>query len=196
MKNSTVVWTLLAGFLLAAARADETSAPTLAIFTTGAGRPRPNPGPKILAALWSDGMVVWSASRIEGGPPYQRGRFARAKLDSLLQGLEQKGAFTNAALARGWLGPDASFTTIAINDGPRRLRMRSWHELSGQRTNLVVTAHGVELLGKRDREQVMREQPASYRQFQSTWSEIRQAVAALIPEAGEPYEGKIQLPSR
>lgn len=196
MNNLSLVCVLITGFLQAAGRAEETNPPTLAIYTTETGRSRPHFGPKIVVALWNNGTVVWSASSFEGGPPYQQGRFPREKLDSLLQGLESKGAFTNTALNRGWLGPDASFTTIAISDGQRRLQLRSWHELFERRTNLVATALGIEPLGTRDRAQVLREQPELYRQFQSVWSEIRRAVAELVPKTGEAYEGQIQIPPR
>ena len=63
-----------------------------------------------------------------------------------------------------------------------------------QNTNLVVTAQGIGALDGKKREEVLEQQPEDYRRFRSTWSEIREAVAALLPQTGEPYEGKIQIP--
>jgi len=83
-----------------------------------------------------------------------------------------------------------------IEDGRRRLRMESWHELFEQNTNLVATAGGITPLGGARREDVLQKQPETYRRFRDTWSEIRQAVEALIPKTGAPYEGKIQMPEK
>jgi hypothetical protein len=43
---------------------------------------------------------------------------------------------------------------------------------------------------------MLREQPEPYRRLRNTWSEIRQAVEALIPKTGEPYEGTIPIPAK
>ena len=76
------------------------------------------------------------------------------------------------------------------------MRLESWHELFEQNTNLVATADGITALGGAKREDVLRKQPEAYRRLRSTWSEIRQAVEALIPGTGEPYQGVIQLPNK
>jgi hypothetical protein len=140
--------------------------------------------------------MIWSESRIAGGPPHRQGRFTGERLVSLLGSLEAQGAFTNAALRRPWFGPDSKTTRIAINDGRRRLMLESWHELYEQNSNTVATAAGLEPLQGRNREAVLREQPEEYRQFRNTWSEIRRSVEALIPRHGEPYGGKIPIPDK
>jgi hypothetical protein len=176
----------------------ETNAPSLVIYTSG-GYPPPgatNFGPQIIVVLWSDGKIVWSGNEITGGPPLRQGSFPKEKLAALMDTVERKGAFTNQALRRAWLGPDSRFTTIAADDGRRKLRLLSWHELFEQRTNLVATAHGIEGLGGRNRDTVLQDQPEDYRQFRKIWSEIRQAVVALVPMTGEPYEGPLPIPTR
>jgi len=179
-------------------RAAETKAPALVIYTIASVPVVVSSnyiGRQVNAALWSDGKIVWSESRTSAGPLYKEGRFPPEKLAALLDKLEHKGAFSDEALKRAWLGPDSSFTVIAINDGQRHLTMRSWHEGFEQRTNLVATANGIESLGEKKREDVLREQPEDYRRFRETWSEIRQAVAAIVPENGEPYQGQITIPA-
>jgi hypothetical protein len=177
-----------------------TNAPVIVICNTIGYPPPPPPGqtfdfsPPIVAALWDDGRIVWSETGIGGGPPLRQGQFAPEKLKSLLGSLVAQGAFTNAALRRTWTGPDSQTTKIVINDGPRRLRMESWHELFESNTNLIVTAQSVASLNGRDREAVQREQPEAYRQFRSTWKQIRDAVASLIPAKGEPFNGKVPIP--
>lgn len=175
--------------------AEETSEPTLVFYSSGDRGPRStNFGPMVIAALWNDGRIVWSESHIKGGPPYKEGRFPREKLESLLTSLEGNRAFSDTSLARAWFGPDSSYTTIAIDDGRRRLRLQSWHESFEQNTNLVATAAGITPLRGRKLEDMLRQQPEEYRRFREIWSEIREAVAVLIPKTVEAYEGKLVIP--
>jgi hypothetical protein len=192
---------IITGFVMLAVAVDlrgaDTNLPVIAIYTSDWGLGSTNSGPRVIAALWTDGRVVWSsASPIEGGLSYKQGRVSREKLGTLLDDLEHKGVFTNKTLAQAHFGPDSRFTTIAISDGRRRLKMQSWHELYEQNTNVVASAHGLESLGGRNRERVLESQPAEYRRFRNTWSEIRQAVTALIPKTGEPFVGKLQISSK
>jgi hypothetical protein len=197
MKTPSLLLALCAALFLPTVRAAETNAPALTIYRF-VERPRVSGEIRfpVIAALWRDGRIVWSESRIKGGPPYQQGRFPREKLDSLLDTLERKQVFRDAAQLRGSFGPDSDYTIVVIEDGRRRLRMESWHELFEQNTNLVATAGGITPLGGARREDVLQKQPETYRRFRDTWSEIRQAVEALIPKTGAPYEGKIQMPEK
>jgi hypothetical protein len=189
---------LLCLFLLMAAAQAATNVPTLIIYRFAGGPARTGEiSFPVITALWSDGQIVWSESRIKGGPPYRQGRFAPEKLESLLATLEGKGVFKDAARFRGNFGPDAGYTIIAIDDGRRRLRIESWHELvEEQNTNLVATAAGISTLGGAKREDVVRKQPEAYRRLRDTWSEIRRAVGALTPKTGEPYAGEIPIPGK
>jgi hypothetical protein len=181
-----------------ASHAAETNLPAVVVYTSD-GMPPPgssaNSEPQVIAALWTNGCIVWSNSRTRGGPPYQAGNFPPERLAALLDRLKRQGAFGDKALARSYFGPDSGFTVIAIDDGRRKFTMRSWHEGFEQRTNLVVTALGVEPLGDRKREDVLRDQPEDYRRFRGTWAEIRQAVTALVPATGNPFEGKVTIPT-
>ena len=189
-----VTLTILVG--TAAARGAEGGPPVIAIYTEGLRRSSTNTGPQVIAALWADGRIVWSASATNGGPPYRQGKFLTEKLRTLLDRLAEKDVFADKTLARAWYGPDAAYTTIAIGDGQRRLRLRSWHERFEQNTNLVALASGITSLQGRNRETLLREEPAEYRKFREVWSELRQAVAGLVPQTGVPYTGPIQIERR
>ena len=184
-------------FILSSAVAANADQPALSIYTSDWGLGSTNIGPQIIAALWTDGRIVWSSkSLIEGGRPLKQGKFPPEKLRALLDNLDGKGVFKNKALNQAKFGPDSQFTSISINDGKRRLKMESWHELFEINTNLVATAHGIEVLGSRSRERVMNEQPADYKAYIATWSEIRQAVSELIPKEGQPFEGEVKIKSK
>lgn len=186
-----IITLILASVGLGAA---DTNRPVVAIYHSSLGWHSPRSSPQVVAALWSDGRIIWSATN--GGAPYRHDRFSLEKLDALLGSLDRKGVFTNQALTRPNLGPDSSFTTIAIDDGRRRLKMASWHELAERHTNIVASADGLEPLEGRNRQQVLQSQPAEYRRFRSTWSEIWQSVTALIPERGDPYNEPVQIQTR
>ena len=180
--------------VIASSHAADTNHPVVAIYNSDWGLFSTNPEPAVITAVWADGRIVWSGTN--GGAPYLQGSFATNKLDALLSSLDRKGAFTNQALTQPYFGPDSRFTTIAIDDGRRRLKMASWHELFEENTNLVATAHGIEPLAGRSREWVLQRQPSEYRSYRSTWSEIRQAVTAMIPKEGEPYDGDIRISTK
>ena len=177
----------------------ETNAPTLLICRITGGPPLPgstNTGPRIIAALWSDGRIVHSEAPLKGGPPFRAGRFQPERLVTLLDTLDRKGAFSDQALRRPYVGPDAGFITILIDDGRRRLKLQSWHELFEENTNLVATAQAIATLDGRKRDEVLAQQPEEYRRFRNIWAGIRQAVAAVIPKETRPFDGRIQILNR
>ena len=197
MKTLSLLPVVCAALMIPHARAEETNVAALTIYQS-VFRPRAISETRypVIAAVWRDGRIVWSEDRLKGGPPYRQGPFPREKLDSLLDALERKQVFSDASQLRRSFGPDSDYTVIAIDDGRRRVRLESWHELFEQNTNLVATAGGITPLRGDKREDVLRQQPETYRRFRDTWSEVRQAVEALIPKTGEPYEGKIRIPGK
>lgn len=194
-----IVFALLMGVLpLQTPAADAPAGPVILIYNTVGFPPPPPPdatnvvtGPRLVAALWGDGKIIWSDQRIAGGPPYFHGRFDAKKLEALLGSLQSQSALTNAAFPRLWFGPDSSTMRIAVNDGQYHLALESWHESFEQSSNLVATAQSVRSLEGRSRDEVLREQPADYRQFRSAWREIRDKVAEMTPAQGEPFTDKL-----
>jgi hypothetical protein len=174
--------------------AADTNTPNVVIYNSDWDLGSSRPGPEIITALWSDGRIVWSATN--AGAPLLQGRFAPEKLTALLDSLDKKGVFTNNTLTRPHFGPDSAFSTISIDDGRRRLTMLSWHELAEENTNSVATANGIESLAGRNRKEVLEHQPPEYQNFRRIWSDIRQKVAALIPQKGVPYSGKVTIPTK
>jgi hypothetical protein len=157
-----------------------------------AGRPKPQ-GPNIFVAAWADGHVIWSKDKLWGGPPYLVGEFDASKLKTLLDGLLTRKVFDDASLGREYVGPGAAHVVVEVSYGKNRLRMLSWHEMVERRDNLVATARGSEPLAKRTREEVLREQPAAYRQFREVWKTVRKALSECVPSKGRVYAGSPPL---
>lgn len=168
-----------------------TNEPFITIYESNWRLGSVEPSPRIISVIWRDGRIVWSTTN--SGAPYRQSRISLIQIDSLLGALKRRGVFTNAALNKVHFGPDSPFTTILINDGHRRLKMQSWHEVFEARSNSVATAYGIEPLGKRSRESVLKQQPSEYRAYRAVWTEIRQLVRSLIPESGQPYNEKLVI---
>lgn len=192
MSVAFACWTTLVG--AQQTHPSPTTRPAVAIYVV-AGMPAPTleptapAGPKVILAAWEDGQIVWSEDAIRGGPPYRTGRFDPKSLAQLTDDLGRQGAFDKKELARPKYGPDSSYTVVRIVGGRQRLEMQSWHELFEQNPKLIATAGGITPLDGRDREEVLRNQPAEYREYRSIWSGIRTATKSWIPEDGKPWEG-------
>jgi hypothetical protein len=168
--------------------------PVISVYTENMGREtRGAGGPAILVAVWGDGSIVWSHDAIEGGPPYQIGRCGAESVLSLFNDLEKKGVFEDRSLERAYFGPDSRFTTIQLDDGRRRLRMQSWHELYEQHGKVVAGSHGLTALNGRSLEEVVKTEPEPYQKYRRTWSELRSRLAGLIPGAGEALDPGQQI---
>lgn len=166
----------------------ETAQPKAAIYVDNLLSWSPaEPEIMVVIAVWEDGRVVWSKDTIEGGPPYWVGKIEPSKLDSFFDKLEQRELYKNPTPKELHYGPDSSFTVIAITDGPRQIRMESWHELfEASSKDLVGTAHGILAIeDSRSREEILAEQPETYKRFRSTWSGIRVLLEELIPDKGQ-----------
>lgn len=171
--------------------ADGRGDPAFAIFrrecglmASGGGLSPPDPG--VVVAVWTDGRIVWSAKRQDGGPPYEQGSIGPENARSMLDEIRSAFLMTTGRDSVDWssFGPDSDYTVIALMDGPSRLRLRSWHEQFEANPNLVVTDWGVTELGDRSRDEVLAEEPEDYRQFRALWSFVRSRASAVIPHTG------------
>lgn len=164
---------------------NETGVPVAAVYVLLAGKWRVDE-PRVIIAIWKDGRAVWSQDPLGGGPPYQTANVDPEQLATALKELESAGVFRDPTLNDNHFGPDADYTVIAVADAHRALRMRSWHELFETDAKLVVTSHGVSALDGRDRQEVLRSEPESYRRYRRTWKDVRAKFAAIIPKEGRP----------
>jgi hypothetical protein len=192
--------------------------PMLAIYRTQPKLGNAVIEPQFIIAVWEDGRIIWASggphpnprlrrtprslefAQTRGGLPYQEGGIPKEKLDEMLCTLEKQRVFSDEALAREIYrrrpGPDTWCTTILINRGGKKWEMQSPHEHFEENTNTVFTAAYPEALDGRIKEAVLKQQPMIYQNFRKTWSDIRKAFAGLIPDKGEPFNGKIQVETK
>ncbi|MHB8903149.1 MAG: hypothetical protein ACYC6Y_30680 [Thermoguttaceae bacterium] len=145
-------------------------------------------GPKVVVAVWRDGVVIWSANQQEGGSPYFTARLPSTTVGSVLRQLDAEGLFNDPVRSDRYFGPDAGFTTLAICDGSHRLRMSSWHEQFERNGNLVALASGVTALNGRSRDQLLAQEPEEYRHFRQAWNTVRSALTSMVPNERRPLE--------
>jgi hypothetical protein len=143
---------------------DETNAPAVAVYVVRWSLNHPEP--QLISALWADGRIVWSQSRLKGGPPYRKGRYDPPLLNALVNDWERHGVFGQNQC--GFAVPDAALTNIEINHQGRDVRLVSSHEL--------LPPDSI---------------PQSWQGFYDLWSKIRADLGTLIPQSGEPYGGSI-----
>ncbi|HXF10393.1 MAG TPA: hypothetical protein VN625_06375 [Desulfuromonadaceae bacterium] len=187
-RNTILAMMLVIFTSIGTLQADQTNLPAIVIYNVSADLTASRL--QVIAALWTDGTIVWSPGN---AAPLLQGKFSPNQFNALMTNWEHHGIFTNQSLKQPHLGPDSSYTVIAIDDGRRHLKMQSWHELFEENTNLVATANGIIPLNGRNRDDILRQQPPDYKNFRQTWSEIRHSIRTLIPEKGEPYHGEIPL---
>jgi hypothetical protein len=167
------------------------TAPAIAFFTESMGlvAPGTDRGPRFVTAVWSDGRIVWSRDPEAGGAPYLTARIEPERIQQLLKRFEERGVFAKGGPRRSWFGPDSSYQTIWLSSGERHLRLETWHELIERNPKLVVTNGSAGALDGRSREEVIRGDTKEFREFRQLWSDLRAAISALVPAAGEPYSG-------
>src|SRR5262249_36908689 len=81
---------------------------------------------RLIVGVWSDGKIVWSDDHAEGGKPYRIAQIDPARAAKLIDDLHQVGLFDEKRDT--YVGPDASYTVIAANDGQHRKHLGSWHD--------------------------------------------------------------------
>lgn len=141
-------------------------------------------GPRLIAALWPDGRMIWSENTIQGGPPYRSGRASVQAVDRMFDRLKRAGMFKGGgAKWRNW-GPDASFTVMDIETDAGTIHMESWHELMGDSQARAKTGEGLKLpeLEEASDVELSKDRPGT------VWDFVRASLAAMRPEAGEPTE--------
>lgn len=72
---------------------------------------------------------------------------------------------------RNLYGPDSGFVTLTLTNGHEEIVVRSWHPLFEGNPKVVVTSHGVEALGGRNRDDVLKNDEAWYREARRVFDE-------------------------
>lgn len=147
--------------------------------------------PQVIFAAWKDGCIIWSDDPLNGGAPYHKGRFEPVALEQLLMRMEQDQAFDDLPLNHHHWGPDSSFTALVVADvaKDRWLNMCSWYELMEHEPTLVVTENGAEVLGERDRNEVIANLPESEKRYRDIWAKFRAGLKSLVPAHKDDAEG-------
>jgi hypothetical protein len=146
--------------------------------------------PVIILAIWSDGKIVWSSDRLNGGPPYLSGQIDPEKVASLLSDLERDGLFADNKLNVAHFGPDSHFTTLLVKSGKKQVTMQSWHERSEAGGKSIAGSRGVSGLAGQRRFQALSKEPAEYLYYRLVWSETRGKLIDLIPDVGTSVAGR------
>jgi hypothetical protein len=169
---------------------NEKEAPLVTIYTESGGmdfHPEQKDlqyEPKVIAAFWKNGNVLWSKDQVNGGPPYFGGKVDLGKVSFFLKEMKTRKYFNNEKLADPHFGPDSSSTTIAILNERQWIHMQSWHELAEQDPRIVATSDGLISVGSRSRSDILMSQPGEYKYYRETWDVIKKEVIHLIPGKG------------
>src|SRR5262245_46019407 len=113
-------------------------------------------GPAIILVAWSDGHIIWSGDRLNGGAPSRVGHADPKKVTALLARCDKDGLFADEKLNQAHFGPDSEFITVFIKSGKKQVKMQSWHELFEDSDGYVADDKGAGPLGGRRRLDVLR----------------------------------------
>jgi hypothetical protein len=136
-------------------------------------------------AVYPDRTVVWSTAPAHQGPPYVKSRITAAALETLRAALSADAAACAPDDTESNVGPDAAFTVLTYDLGPGPVSLSSWHEDSAD-GGLIATDRGIEPLNGRNRDAVLAASAPAYRKFRLRWSDLRRALAEVIPPSGDP----------
>ena len=138
----------------------------------------------LVAALWSDGSIAWSADRVGGGKPYSFSRVSAQSLNELLATLHSRIDELPDDGRSYWVF-DAWHQKLHVLDLGRLSGLASCIDLFEENPNLVATEYGIASLEGRDRTGVLAEQSPEHRRFRAVWKECLDAVLHSIPETQE-----------
>ena len=144
--------------------------------------------PTLIAAYWDNGTAVWSADRLEGGPPYSEGNVPPDRVDALARQLLRRAIDSHLC---NWppvvyCGPDYPATRIVIRvDDAHVFELASWHELPEQSGRVFDGRRWVRLQEGQSYRDVI---PTSdrYWVFRQLWDATRKDIEATIPMQSIP----------
>jgi hypothetical protein len=137
----------------------------------------------VVALVWPDGTVLWSADSLHGGPPYFRGNMGPRSVGALLSKL-QKGispVFEQFEMSVH-LDPYAR-QAIGLCLGGQWICKHSDHMLAESRGNVVVTERAtVFLLEDEQPDKWVAEFSEPYRAFRKDWAFVWHEILQSLPD--------------
>ena len=176
----------------------EEQEPVISYFTRSkTSLQEPRPRIQVLTVVWSDGRIIWSQDRLQGGPPYFEAHIEKRTIRGLFDRLEREDLFNRSELNRPYSDPEAEASSLVIADGTRELSMTSCHELAELDPEIVATSQGLVHLEGKTREEVRAdEQDDKYVLFRAAWDEAREGLLGLIPTASGTPLGVVEFEKR
>ncbi|MBI3817142.1 MAG: hypothetical protein HY286_00510 [Planctomycetes bacterium] len=140
-------------------------------------------GTRLVTYLNSEGRVLWSQDRLNGGPPYYEVELDRSIATDLLE--------------KCWLEPEyykgervfdmihAAQMKIMIKRHEKTSELISHHEIAEANPSVVCTQNGtVFLTASESISSVQDSWSKDYRNFRNTWKGLRKEVEMIIPLNG------------
>jgi hypothetical protein len=127
-----------------------------------------------------DGNIEWSEDQVNGGPPMHHAHVDADEVKRVITEVRDLvgGEWTGESQA----GPDSRSTTVMVHDGSKQIvNVASWHELFESDQRLVATSTGVQPLGVRTRDAVLKEDKDDYKEFRRRWEIVTSKLRSLIP---------------
>jgi hypothetical protein len=127
-----------------------------------------------------DGDIEWSEDQVNGGPPMHHARVDADEVKRVVS--EVRDAVGGEWIGETFTGPDSRSTSIVVHDGSKEIvNAESWHELFESDPRVVATSTGVQPLGDRSRDAVLKDDKDDYREFRRRWEIVTRKLRGLIP---------------
>ena len=121
-------------------------------------------GPQLQWAIWLDGRTIWRGK----GERLLSRHLEAAKVRALLKRLDGLRIFDENSFRHEWLVPDGGSSVIWVQSGAQHTRLSLWREDG-------------------------KEKSGEFQQLLKVWSEVKSAVAEVIPKDGKLYTGPTTL---
>ncbi len=157
--------------------------PVIALYTERTDNTILTGAVDVVALMWSDGTVLWSADSLHGGPPYFRGHIGSHGVSALLSRLEKgiSPVFEQFEMTVR-LDPHAR-QVIGLCFSGKWICKRSDHVLAESRGDAVVTERGTVLLLEGEQaDQWSAEFSEPYRAFRRDWAFVWTNVVQSLPD--------------
>lgn len=149
--------------------------------------------PNVIYLLYDDGTFVWSKDPMKGGSPLYKAEIPKSKIEQYLLYIEKKKYATNKSLDRNRVSPDSTYTVIFSKTSNGVIHMISGHDAFEANTNLVATSNGGEILGQRDRSELLKNENKKYQSFRAAWADIKQQMSNLVPKEHNMQKDEVKV---